>query len=499
MQAIRASGYTIHSIGPNQELTPEGFLLCKDVPVARTGMMLYGPDETPIEAGADGIARIYRDADELFNALTIASAVGKSITNNHPEDGADVEPENWSELTVGIALNVRRGSGAEDDLLLMDLLFTTKEGIGLVKSEKWEISLGYDADYVQIEAGKGKQSNMIVNHIALVESGRCGQRCTIKDKQFDNTEAKKMADRYGKKKTKDKQGLSKVISFMFRANKARDAEELAEIINEAVEDEEFTAVENQPVKDDMEDLGADKAENGDTHIHIHNGAKEESAAIGDEKEVAEGRATFSDGDIQEHIDTNAKEHNDMRARLAAIEAKLGLTGGAAEGDDVLDGNEELEEFMKDEAPEGIPEEEVVKARDSRYLGESMKDTIAMAEILAPGIRVPTYDRKANPAKTAKTICALRRKALDQAFAAPADSLIIKDILGSRALDTKNMSCSAVRTLFRSAASVKRQSNNSLGVRDSIVNLQAAQNTKQGAISTIEQINQANADYYSSKK
>ena len=29
-------------IGPMQAMTPEGFLLCKDVPIARTGVMTYG-------------------------------------------------------------------------------------------------------------------------------------------------------------------------------------------------------------------------------------------------------------------------------------------------------------------------------------------------------------------------------------------------------------------------------------------------------------------------
>jgi hypothetical protein len=43
--------HTIEQIGPKRSLTSHGFLLCRDVPIARTEMQLYGPGETPIEPG----------------------------------------------------------------------------------------------------------------------------------------------------------------------------------------------------------------------------------------------------------------------------------------------------------------------------------------------------------------------------------------------------------------------------------------------------------------
>jgi hypothetical protein len=191
------------------------------------------------------------------------------------------------------------------------------------------------------------------------------------------------------------------------------------------------------------------------------------------------------------------------ARLDAIEAKIGgATDSAAEeetpaeeSEEVLDAGEDLEEFLEEEAPEGTPSKDSRKALDSRFLGESMKDTIALAEILAPGIKMPTYDRMAKPGQTAKKICSLRRKAVDQALAMDTSSAMFADLTGGKKVDTSRMTCDAIRTLFRSAAAIKRLSNNSQGVRDSIQNLQAVKTH----VKTLEEINAANKAFYASNK
>jgi hypothetical protein len=55
----------------------QGFLLCKDVGIARTGQQVYGPGQTPLEVGADGTVIITREASEVFRAETIASGNGR--------------------------------------------------------------------------------------------------------------------------------------------------------------------------------------------------------------------------------------------------------------------------------------------------------------------------------------------------------------------------------------------------------------------------------------
>lgn len=175
----RSNIYTTGKLGRTRETTPEGYLLCRDVPVARIGKLMYGKGEVPITADDTGLIIVERTADELFNDRTISSFEGKAVTDDHPDDW--VSPDNWKNLAVGTAQNVRRGNDIEADFLLADLLITDQSTINKVQDGKVEISLGYDADYTEIGKGKGIQSNILGNHVALVESGRCGSRCSIGD------------------------------------------------------------------------------------------------------------------------------------------------------------------------------------------------------------------------------------------------------------------------------------------------------------------------------
>lgn len=461
----RGTFYVTEKLGPKQSLTPEGFLLCEEVPIARTGMMIYGPDEVPISTGPDGIIRVFREEDEVFRAETIASANGKPVTNDHPED--DVTPQTWRELTVGVALNPRRGTGALDDLLLADFLVTTPEGIEAVRSGKVEVSCGYEADYEETAVGVGRQSNIIFNHVALVENGRCGPRCAIGDRQTINPKEKQMANK----------GRSKLVDALMKAFKAKDAEEVEQIAKEVADE-----------------LPGAEGENGDTHIHIHAGGEGPAGTVTDEDEPSSVRANFTDEDIQAHIDQNASEHAEMSARIQALEELVASLAPAAATEDEEGG--ELIEQMKDEFPEEV-QAEAVKAKDSAYLSDSYKDTVAMAEILVPGIRVPTFDRSAKPGQSFKKICGLRRQALDLAYAQPATRGMLDDLLAGKPLDTKNMTCDAIRTLFRSASTTQRSINNGAartGDRSSLVQSQAGAH-----VSSLAELNRRNAERYGTGK
>src|SRR6476659_7186605 len=105
-------------IGSKQSLTPEGFLLCRDVVLARTGEMLYGPNETGVAPGMDGLCHIERSEEEVFRPETIASFNGKPFVDAPGHPSEDVNPDNWKAYTKGVVMDPRRGSGAEDDVLL---------------------------------------------------------------------------------------------------------------------------------------------------------------------------------------------------------------------------------------------------------------------------------------------------------------------------------------------------------------------------------------------
>lgn len=162
-------------LGPTQRLTPEGFLLCKDVPIARIGEQLYHASELPMLGMRDGIIHVDREAAEVFDPASIASFQGKPIVDDHPLD--IIDPDNIAAHQIGTATNVRRGG----DVLLADLLFTTRRGIELVRNGKRAVSVGYDAIYEQTGPGTARQRRIRCNHVALVEEARCGPVCSIGD------------------------------------------------------------------------------------------------------------------------------------------------------------------------------------------------------------------------------------------------------------------------------------------------------------------------------
>ena len=156
---------------------PEGYLLCLNVPVARTGIQEYLPEELGL-AGS-GVVPVQRPEEEVFSAETMASFEGMPVTNDHPPEGVDAT--NIRALQKGHAHNVRRGSGAESDLLLADLIITDPGLITAILEEgKREISCGYTYELCR-EDGQYIQRQIRGNHVAVVDAGRAGPRVCIKD------------------------------------------------------------------------------------------------------------------------------------------------------------------------------------------------------------------------------------------------------------------------------------------------------------------------------
>lgn len=167
-------------LSENISKTPEGYLVCANVPIARVGDMIYAKSELPgLEADAQGVIIVTREADEVFAPRTMTSFEGKSLTLWHPKEL--VAPRNWSAVTKGILTNLRRGKGANEGDLLGDILVTDERAIQLVSDGLREVSCGYECDYVQVTPGRAVQKNIVGNHLAMVDEGRAGSAYAIMD------------------------------------------------------------------------------------------------------------------------------------------------------------------------------------------------------------------------------------------------------------------------------------------------------------------------------
>ena len=447
--------------------TPEGFLLCKDVPLTRTGVFEYTASEVPVEASLDGMVKIQRDDDEVFAQNTIASFEGKPVTINHPE--GMVTPENWSELAHGVVQNVRRGDGEQADLLLGDILITTEKGIELVKSGLREVSCGYDAQYEQIEKGKGKQREIIGNHVALVTKGRAGSRCTIQDSGDKENAITTKEDIY-KMKAKD---LFKRIFPKSRFADALADEDLGEP----------APVEGMDDVEKAQQAAAEAKASAEQAVEAAQQAAEAAKQASEAKEVEEPPA--EEPPVEENIEDESPDLAAVIERLDKLEALVQelirieseegheeLPAGDAEGEEGKE--KDLEEVQDDEGEE-----------KEEGWEEEFNDVASNAEIIDPDIIVtPPKTKDAAP----RQIKRIKMVALKSAMTSDSAPIVNKLLNGKQLEALKPEELDSV--FFTASKMIAR-------VRDSKVQKSTvdAKSYFKGISSEIADINKANKTFW----
>lgn len=183
-------GYTI---SPNQLETGEGFLICRNVPIARIGEQDYLGTE--IGLNDQSVIKVTRSEDEVFSAAALASFEGKPVTNDHPP--VLLDPDTVGQYERGHVQNVRRGTGEWSDFVVADLHIHDAELIDAIRDGKRQVSCGYECEYVDNEDGTYSQTKIRGNHVAVVDEGRAGVKAAIMDS--NKTKAKKAERTHGMK------------------------------------------------------------------------------------------------------------------------------------------------------------------------------------------------------------------------------------------------------------------------------------------------------------
>jgi hypothetical protein len=448
--------FSIEQLGPNQSFTPEGFLICEDVPIARIGTQDYVDIELPdLEAGKDGLIVVERDGAVVFSPETFASLIGKPVTIGHPE--GEVNPENWSALAKGSTHNPRRGSGDQSDLLIADLLITDKFAINEVRNNGLKgISVGYDAGYQQIAPGRARQTTIVANHVALVRNPRCGTTCSVQDSNPF------LGDSSMSSKTKP----SALFDRLRKAFMTKDSEGFEKTLDE---------------------INEESAGDGQ-HIHIHMSTKDsESEEKKDDKKDEDKEETKDEGPDLAAVLTKFDD------RLSSLEKSVkALTKDSAEEekkeetkDEESDADEDDEKMTEDEdGDEEKKDDEKKSTNDSASFRDEFQDAKARAEILAPGVKLPTYDAKADGKKTADSICVLRRRALRAALTNDHGDLV-RSITGDA--DVSKMDCVAAKMAFHAASELVKQKNKTVARKTT------------DAAAEAKDINQIHAEFWANRK
>lgn len=151
--------------------TPEGYLICVDSVLARTGKQTYRRNEIFTDSEDDRLIEVDRKAEEVFSPETMASFENKPICVEHPD--VDVTVDNISEFAVGFVRDIHKGEYEGEPVMLGTLVITDAKTIEEIENgEHTDLSCGYDCDIEDCDSPE--QKHIRGNHIALCEHGRAG-------------------------------------------------------------------------------------------------------------------------------------------------------------------------------------------------------------------------------------------------------------------------------------------------------------------------------------
>ena len=212
--------------------TPEGYLICVDSILARTGKQTYNRSEIFGDSENDGLIEVDRKAEEVFSPETMASFENKPVCVEHPD--VDVNSGNISEFAVGFVRDIHKGEYEGEPVMLGTLVITDAKTIEEIEEGKHtDLSCGYDCDIEDTE--NPQQRNIRGNHVALCEQGRAGIARimdSVKDEESTYTEVTKNLEKEAKK---DMSWLDTVVKDSKRITDFDDTPRNVRVVKEFIE------------------------------------------------------------------------------------------------------------------------------------------------------------------------------------------------------------------------------------------------------------------------
>ena len=159
-----------------------GFLRINGI-VARTGIQVYSNAEVGDYNEPLKMVNVYRPRDEVLKEESLSTYANAPITDDHPNTFVTVD--NATELIKGSVASYETYNKDGIDYVKAQIVVTDKDLINKVINGKMELSAGYSQNLVK-EKGEFEgiaydyiQTNIKINHVALVDSARCGQECKL--------------------------------------------------------------------------------------------------------------------------------------------------------------------------------------------------------------------------------------------------------------------------------------------------------------------------------
>jgi len=372
-----------------------GFLYCTAI-FGHTGVQEYYAKE--LGMGDYEIVKVHRFAEDVFSDEAMASIEGKSVTKMHPTEL--VTKKNYKNYDVGTILKVWR----DGDNIVGNIVIKDADTIMDILDGKLEsLSLGYEAKLVPLNDGEFKQTNLHINHLAVVKNGRA-KNARILDEDTIGKEKPKMGKfmnfLFGKKiQLNDDDTITVIEDAKHVSVHKSETEETSTYDDETGEEKRETITKSESTHKVIKDDEGEKSKTDEL-------MKEATATVKDEEKDQEkqNEETTSLNDDENKEKEKKEEIEDMDKDQIKF-----LFG------DVL--KEFKEELMKEIKPEQKKEESVFK--DTKVIetqdGEKQTEKLTLNFEKDEKLRAVLYDKMTNPMAHGgdfKALNAFRKKALE---------------------------------------------------------------------------------------
>ena len=331
---MKKTAYYGSRISDSISRTPEGFLICRDVPIARVGVQDYLGREIGQTERPDEVFKVNRPADEVFSPAAVASFEGKPVTENHPDE--DVTSENYGRYTRGVVRDVRKGTGKYEGCLVADLVIHDGALVRAVQDGKREISCGYNCLWVPTGDHTLEQREIRGNHVAVVDKGRAGHGVAIHDHAMERSThmakgniLQRMWAAFAKDADPEEAlEAAKLVNGDGKDEKPAEPEDPNEARFKRIEDAiaDLSAKLNPPAEDEepeeVEESQGSEEEEGDAldalEEDLQGEGEAEDAVTADPEEINESQSAVTDGLIEAEESEDVVEDG-CSARDAALE------------------------------------------------------------------------------------------------------------------------------------------------------------------------------------
>ncbi len=158
-----------------------GYLYCKNSILGGIGIQEYLGKELPFkDVKPDQVVELVRESIDVFDSSSMSTFNGKPVTLHHPE--GKVNSKNFKKFIVGTLNDVKQDENNKDNLIGDVVIYDAYTVDKVMKGELKDLSLGYRAKVVPTFDGRYKQTDIVVNHLAIVEAGRAEMAQIVDEK-----------------------------------------------------------------------------------------------------------------------------------------------------------------------------------------------------------------------------------------------------------------------------------------------------------------------------